>query len=89
MRMKGVVMPCMLVMGFTAMVMLMPVVPQLRLVQQEEEHQPDQQSHEQIFGTRLTLERLRQQMHECSGQQSACRQAQHVLGVTRQHAKAQ
>jgi flagellar biosynthesis/type III secretory pathway M-ring protein FliF/YscJ len=70
-------------------VVLMPVVPQLGLVQQEEKHQADEQRHEQIFGPGLALKRFRQQVHEGRGQQSARRQAEHVLRVARQNAKTE
>ena len=75
--------------GHHLVVVFMPVVPQLGLVQQEEEHQPHQQGEEQVVRAGLALDRLGQQMQKGGGQQRACRHAQHVLGVTRQHTKAQ
>jgi hypothetical protein len=75
--------------GRRVVVVFVPVVPQLGLVQQEEEHQPHQQREEQVVGTGLALERLGQQVHEGGGQQGARGQAQHVLGVARQCAKTQ
>ena len=71
------------------MMMFVPVMPQLGLVQQEEEHQADQQRHEEAFGTRLALKRFGQQVHKSRGQQGPRSQAEHVLGVARQHAKTQ
>ncbi|OQC02705.1 MAG: hypothetical protein BWX79_02764 [Alphaproteobacteria bacterium ADurb.Bin100] len=75
--------------GRHLVVVFVPVVPQLGLVQQEEEHQPHQQGEEQVVGTGLALERLGQQVQEGGGQQGARGQTQHVLGVARQCAKAQ
>ena len=75
--------------GRHGMVVFMPVVPQLGFVEQKEKDQPHQQRHEQIMRTGLALECLRQQVHEGGGQQGPRRQAEHVLGVARQHAKAQ
>ena len=69
--------------------MFMAVVPQLGLVEQEEKHQPAEQRGEQIIGAGLAFKRLGQQVHEGCGQQRASRQAQHVLGVACQHAKAE
>ena len=64
---------------------LVAVVPQLGLVQQEEEHQPQQQHGEQVVGIGRPLEGLGQQVHEGRGQQRAGRQAQQML---RAHAPA-
>ena len=61
------------------MAVLMPVVPQLRLVEQKEKHQPHEQSGKEIVGARLALKRLGQQVHERSGQQGTGRQTQKVL----------
>jgi hypothetical protein len=74
--------------GRHLVVVFVPVVPQLGLVQQEEEHQPHQQGEEQVVRAGLALERLGQQVQEGGGQQGACGQAQHVLGVARQCAKS-
>ena len=60
---------------------LVAVVPQLGLVQQEEEHQACQQHREQQVRVATVLEGLGQQVHEGGGQQGAGRQAQEVLGV--------
>ena len=68
---------------------LMAVVPQLGLVEQEEKHQPDQQAGKQRLNTGLAFKSLGQQVHESRRQQSAGGQAEHVLGVTGQYAKAQ
>ena len=93
-RLRCVVM--VMVMGMVArvpvvdmLVVLMAVVPQLGLVQQEKEHQPHQQREKQVVRTRLTFKGLGQQVHEGRGHQRTCSQAQHVLGVARQNAKAQ
>ena len=69
--------------------MLMSVVPQFGLVEQKEKHQTRQQHGKQVVRAGLAFKRLRQQVHEGSGQQRACSQAEHVLRVARQHAKAQ
>ena len=67
---------------------LMSVLPQLGLGQQKEKHQPDQQHGKQVVGARLAFKGLGQQVHEGGGQQRTGGQAEHVLGVARQHAKA-
>jgi hypothetical protein len=72
-----------------AVVMLVPVVPQLGFVEQKEKNQPNQQSHEQIVRTGLALKGFGQQMHKGCGQQRACCQTEHVLGVAGQNTKAQ
>ena len=71
------------------LVVLMAVVPQLGFVEQKEKNQPRQQDDEQLFSTRLAFKRLWQQVHEGGGQQRACRQTEHVLGVAGQSAKTQ
>ena len=58
---------------------LMPVVPQLSLVEHEKEHQPHQQDRKQIVRVLDVLERFGQQMHEGRGQQRARRQTQQML----------
>ena len=73
-----------MVMVVRAVVMLMPVVPQLGLVEQEKEHHPHQQGHEQAVRADVGLKRLRQQVHEGRGQQSTGGQTQQMLGVARQ-----
>ena len=70
-------------------VVFMPVMPQLGLVQQEEEHQADQQREKQVVRAGLALERLRQQVQEGGGQQGTGRHAEHVLGESRQNAETQ
>ena len=62
-----------------AMVVLMPVVPQLRFIQQKEEHQAHQQGCKQAIGTRLAFESLGQEVHEGGGQKCSGSQAQEVL----------
>ncbi|MNT41137.1 hypothetical protein D3C72_1774900 [compost metagenome] len=59
----------------------MPVVPQLGLVEQEEEHHAHQQGGKQVVGAGLAFKRLGQQVHKGRGQQGARRQAQQVLGA--------
>jgi len=71
------------------LVVFMTVVPQLRFVEQKEKHQAHQKHREQIVGTGLTLKRLGHEVHKSRGQERACGQAQHVLGVTREQRKAQ
>ena len=78
-----------LIMRVVVVVVLMAVVPELRLVEQKKEHQTGQQRHEQVLRAGLALEGLWQQVHECGGQQRTGGQAQHMLGVARQHAKTQ
>ena len=87
----GVIVVCMdvAVGGGLCVAVLMPVVPQLGLVQQEEKHHTHQQGGKQVVGARLALERLGQQMHEGRGQQGARRQAQQVLGAHAVGAPAQ
>ena len=63
------------------MVVLVAVVPEFGLVEQEEEHQPHQQSREQWLGAGLAFERLGQQVHERRRHQGAGGQAQEVLGI--------
>ena len=67
----------------------MAVVPQFGLVEQEEKYHADQQRGKQVVRSDLAFKRLRQQVHEGSAQQRTGRQAEHVLGVAGQHAKAQ
>lgn len=69
--------------------MLMPVMPQLGLVEQKEKHQSGQQRGEQVVCAGLAFKRFRQQVHESGGQQSTSSQTEHVLGVFGQYAKAQ
>ena len=59
--------------------MLMPVVPQLCLVQQEEEDHAYQQCGKQFLGAGLALEGLGQQVHEGGGQQGARCKTEQVL----------
>ena len=61
------------------MAVLVPVVPQLGLVQQKEKHHPHQQGGEQVVRARLAFKRLGQQVHEGRGQQGPCGQAEQVL----------
>ena len=68
---------------------LVPMVPKLGLVQQKKEHQPSQQRRKQRLRSDPAFKSLGQQVHEGRGQQRARCQAEHVLGVTRQNAKAQ
>jgi hypothetical protein len=68
----------MAVLALRRVVVLVPVVPQLGLVQQEEEHQAHQQRGEQLMRPGLALERLGQQVHEGRGQQRTCGQAQQM-----------
>ena len=65
--------------GGLCMAVLMPVVPQLGLVQQKEKHHAHQQGGEQVVRARLALKRLGQQVHEGCGQQGPCRQAEQML----------
>ena len=65
--------------GGLCMAVLVPVVPQLGLVQQKEKHHPHQQGGEQVVRARLALKRLGQQVHEGRGQQGPCGQAEQVL----------
>ena len=88
MAMRGVT-AMVIVCNLMGVMVLVAVVPQLGFVQQKEKNQTRQQSHEQIMGTGLTLKGLGQQMHEGRGQKRARRHAEHVLGVTGQHAKTQ
>jgi hypothetical protein len=70
-------------------VVFVPVVPELGLVEQKEENQPHQQRQKQVMGTGLALKRFGQQVHEGRGHQGTSGQAEHVLGVAGQCAKAQ
>ena len=63
------------------MMVFMAVVPKLRLVQQEEKNQADQQRDEQRLGAGLAFERLRQQVHEGCRHQRPGSQAQEMLGI--------
>ena len=63
------------------LVMLVPVVPQLRLVEQEKEHQPEQQHSEQYRRLDAALEGLGQQVHEGGCQQRASGQTQQMLWI--------
>jgi hypothetical protein len=74
---------------FMPMMVLMPVVPQLGLVEQKEKHQTQQQGEEQLVGVHFALKGLWQQVQKGRGQQSACRQTEHVLGVTAQNTETQ
>ena len=65
--------------GRLCMAVFVPVVPQLGLVQQKEEHHPHQQGGEQVVRARLAFKRLGQQVHEGRGQQGPCGQAEQVL----------
>ena len=75
--------------GVGTVMVLMAVVPELGLVKQKKENQPDQQSDEQRLGPHLALERLGQQVHEGGGQQGTGRQAQQVLGETTHQSHAE
>lgn len=65
--------------GVGVVVVLMPVVPELGLVEEEEKHHAHQQGGKQLLGPGLRLEGLWQQVHEGGGQQRAGRQAQQML----------
>ena len=65
--------------GRRRVAVLMPVVPQLGLVEQEEEHHAHEQRGEEVVRVGRALEGLGQQVHEGGGQQRARRQAQQVL----------
>ena len=67
--------------GVAAVMVLVPVVPQLGLVEQEEEHHAEQQHREQQRGLDAAFEGLGQQVHEGGGEQRARRQAQQVLRI--------
>jgi hypothetical protein len=67
------------------MVVFMPVVPELGFVEQKEKHQAQKQGHEQGMWADIALESLGHQVQKRRGQQSACGQAEHVLGVTAEH----
>jgi hypothetical protein len=69
--------------------MFVSMVPKLGFVEQKEKHQTHQQAQKQLMGTGLALEGLGQQMQKSRGHQSPSGQAQHVLGVAAQNAKAQ
>ena len=65
--------------GVGVVVVLMPVVPELGLVEQKEKHQAHQQRGKQVVGIDMAFKRLGQQVHEGGGQQGACRQAEQAL----------
>ena len=66
--------------GTVRVVVFMAVMPQLRLVEQKEEHQPHQQNREQLVRVGMAfLERFGQQVHEGRGEQGPCRQTQQML----------
>lgn len=69
--------------------MLMPVVPQLSLVEQKEKHHTQEQGEKQLLRRRARFKRFWQQVHERRCQQGPGCQAQHVLGVARQQAIGQ
>ena len=70
-------------------VVLVPVVPQLCLVQQKKEHNTHQKQREQLVGAGFAFKSFGQQVKKSGGQQSTRRQAEHVLGVARQNAQSQ
>jgi hypothetical protein len=82
-------MPVAVVMAMGMRTMLMSVVPKFRLIEQEEKHQADEQSHKQIMRAGLAFKSFGQQMHERGRQQSTGRHAQHVLGVARHQTKTE
>lgn len=90
MMMRMIVTMLMSIMGmvFTMMV-LMTMVPKLGLVEQKEEQQSDQQGDKKIVWLDATFKGLWQQMQKRGCQQSASRQAEHVLCVTTDNAKAE
>jgi hypothetical protein len=90
MMMRMIVPMLMSIMGmvFTMMV-LMTMVPKLGLVEQKEEQQSNQQGDKKIVRLDATFKGLRQQMQKRSCQQSASRQAEHVLCVATDNAKAE
>jgi hypothetical protein len=71
------------------MVMLMAVVPEFSLVEQEEKNQAAQHRGQQPGGRHIAFKRFGQKQGKGGGQQGARRQAEHVLGVAGQQAKAQ
>jgi hypothetical protein len=71
------------------MTVLVPVVPQLGLVEQKEKHQAQEQSQKELVGAHATFKSLGQQMQERRGHQGPGGQTQHVLGVAAQNTKAQ
>ena len=75
--------------GVLSPVVLMAVVPQLGLVEQKEKDQPHQQRGKQLLRADRAFKRFGQQVQESRGQQRAGGQAQHVLCVARQQAKAE
>ena len=70
-------------------VVLMAVVPQFGFVQQKEENQANEQRQKQVVRLHLALKCLGQQVHKGRGHQGTGSQAQHVLGIPGQRAKAQ
>jgi N6-adenosine-specific RNA methylase IME4 len=71
------------------MTVLMPVVPQFGLVEQEEKNQANQQGQEQLVRPGLALKGLWQKVQKSGRHQGTGGQAQHVLGVSTEHAKTQ
>jgi hypothetical protein len=84
----AMVVPMTMTMTMT-MTVLVPVVPQLGLVEQEEKHQAYEQGQKELMWAHATFKSLRQQMQERRGHQSPGGQTQHVLGVAAQNTKAQ
>ena len=70
-------------------VVLVTVMPQFGLVEQKEKHQPHKQRGKQMIGADMAFKGFGQQVHESRSQERARRQAEHVLRVARQHAKAE
>ena len=64
-----------------AAVVFVPVMPQFRLVEQEEEHHAEEQRGEQAGRLDPALEGFGQEVHERGGEQRAGGQAQEVLGI--------
>ena len=77
---RGVCVGMRVTIAVTVVAVLMPVVPQLRLVEQKEKHHAHQQRGKQVVCARLAFKRLGQEVHEGGGQQRAGCQAQQVLG---------
>jgi hypothetical protein len=70
----------MMALGVHVVVMvLVPVMPEFGLVEQEEEHDADQKSGEQLVRIEAAFESLGQKMHERSCQQCAGGKAQEML----------
>jgi hypothetical protein len=88
----GLSMRAMITVGVTrrsGLMVLVTVVPQLCLVKQKEEHHATEQHAKELMRAGLTLKGLGQKMQKRCAHERAGRQTEHVLGVARQHGKAQ